>query len=141
VTNGDAPLALEPNGHVTTLWLNRTEKRNAVSYDMWSALPEMLDEALTPELRVLVVRGRGQHFCAGAHIGVIGLGLGDAGVPGGYREANAAAKEMVDSLAFAEEIPQPLIDKWETSARESRDLAEGLAAFSERRAPDFRWRP
>ncbi len=103
MTNGDAPLALEPNGHVTTLWLNRTEKRNAVSYDIWSALPEMLDEALTPKLRVLVVRGRGQHFCAGADIGAIGLGLGDAGVPGGYREANAAAEEAL--AAF----PRPTI--------------------------------
>ena len=52
-----------------------------------------------------------------------------------------AAKEMVDCLAFADEIPQLSIDKWEASARESDDLSEGLAAFTERRAPDFHWRP
>lgn len=97
------PLELERDGEVTTLWLNRPEKRNAVTFEMWSLLPSLLDEALVGEPRVLLVRGRGGHFCAGADIVGLGDRLADAGVPGGYREVNAEAE---DALA---RFPRPTI--------------------------------
>ncbi|MGH3760977.1 enoyl-CoA hydratase/isomerase family protein [Actinophytocola sp.] len=61
-------LRLETDGHVATLTIDRPAKRNAMSFDMWSALPALLgkvDDA--DDLRVLVIRGT-DHFSAGADI-------------------------------------------------------------------------
>jgi enoyl-CoA hydratase/carnithine racemase len=60
-------------GAIATLWLNRPDKRNAVTIDMWRAMTEH-SEALAhdPAVRILIVRGTGAHFCAGADIGALG---------------------------------------------------------------------
>jgi enoyl-CoA hydratase len=64
---------VEQDGHVLTVTLNRPEKRNAVNcevmcrlYDAWVRLDE--DE----ELRVAILTGRGNTFCAGMDLGEIG---------------------------------------------------------------------
>ena len=51
------------------LVLSQPEKRNAINASMWEALPKVL-AALeeTPDLRVLIVRGDGDHFASGADI-------------------------------------------------------------------------
>ncbi len=89
------PFEIDVVGDVATLWLNRPAKRNAVTFEMWEQLPSVLDEILTHDVRVLIVRGRGGHFCAGADITGIGRNLGDAGVPGGYRDLNARAEQAL----------------------------------------------
>jgi enoyl-CoA hydratase len=60
---------LERDGAIGWLVLNRPEKRNAITLAMWQALPGLLDEAAAdPDIRVLVVRGSGGAFSAGADI-------------------------------------------------------------------------
>lgn len=62
-------LRLEIDGRVATLVIDRPAKRNALSFDMWSALPRLMAEVgSAPEIRVLVIRGT-DHFSAGADIG------------------------------------------------------------------------
>lgn len=59
-------LRLETAGAVATLVIDRPEKRNAMSLEMWSAIPGLL--ASVPDTaRVLLVQG-GDHFSAGADI-------------------------------------------------------------------------
>jgi enoyl-CoA hydratase/carnithine racemase len=94
------PLHVTRDGDVATLWLNRPEKRNAVTYEMWDMLPGMLAEVEASAPRVLLVRGAGGHFCAGADITGLGPSLADAGVPGGYREVNARAEAALMALAL-----------------------------------------
>jgi enoyl-CoA hydratase/carnithine racemase len=66
-------------GAIATLWLNRPDKRNAVTIDMWRAMTDHCGElAGDPAVRVLVVRGTGDHFCAGADIGALGTVDDDA---------------------------------------------------------------
>jgi enoyl-CoA hydratase/carnithine racemase len=61
-------LRLETAGAVATLTIERPAKRNAMSYDMWSALPGLVDRVRADDaVRVLVLRG-GEHFSAGADI-------------------------------------------------------------------------
>ncbi|HEX6342954.1 enoyl-CoA hydratase/isomerase family protein [Umezawaea sp.] len=61
-------LILDTAGHVATLTIDRPAKRNAMSYEMWSALPGLLDLVRhDDEIRVLVLRG-GENFSAGADI-------------------------------------------------------------------------
>ena len=67
---GGDPVAVTRAGAVATLWLNRPAKRNAVTHAMWRALAAACPAlAADPGVRVLVVRGVGDHFCAGADIG------------------------------------------------------------------------
>lgn len=55
--------------HVGWLTFSNPGKRNALSLEMWKALPSALD-ALSdnPELRVLIVTGEGNHFSSGGDI-------------------------------------------------------------------------
>lgn len=56
-------------GGVLTLTLNRPDKRNALSAAMVDGLAEAIARAeLEPEVRVLVIRGAGKDFCAGADL-------------------------------------------------------------------------
>ena len=64
---------VEKDGHVLTVTLNRPEKRNAVNtevmcrlYDAWVQLDE------DDDLRVAILTGRGNTFCAGMDLSEIG---------------------------------------------------------------------
>jgi enoyl-CoA hydratase/carnithine racemase len=51
------------------LMLNRPEKCNALTLAMWAAIPRLVAEAeKTPKVRLLVIRGSGGYFAAGADI-------------------------------------------------------------------------
>jgi enoyl-CoA hydratase/carnithine racemase len=61
-------LTLAAEGAVATLTIDRPEKRNAMSFEMWSAIPPLLEKVATDdEVRALVIRGT-DHFSAGADI-------------------------------------------------------------------------
>jgi len=59
-------LSIERDGGVATLWLDRPEKLNALNRALWSAIPAAVEELDNdPEVRVIVLAGRGKAFCAG----------------------------------------------------------------------------
>ncbi|TDQ04275.1 enoyl-CoA hydratase/isomerase family protein [Labedaea rhizosphaerae] len=61
-------LRVSVDGAVATVTIDRPDKRNALSFAMWSAFPEIAqDLAADPRVRVVVVTG-GAHFSAGADI-------------------------------------------------------------------------
>lgn len=88
---GAGDLAVTSADGVATLWLNRPNKRNAVTYAMWRGISDAC-AALADDstVRLLVVRGAGSYFCAGADIS----GLGDVPVAD-YRSANEAADNAI----------------------------------------------
>ena len=87
------PLVVTHDGPIATLWLNRPEKRNAVTKAMWEGIGAMCaDLATDRNVRVLVVRGAGDHFCAGADIGE--LAVSEAS----YAAANAGADHALGSF-------------------------------------------
>jgi enoyl-CoA hydratase/carnithine racemase len=58
---------------VATITIDRPAKRNAMSADMWRALPGILDAlAKDDAVRVAVLTGAGGDFCAGADISELG---------------------------------------------------------------------
>lgn len=84
-------ILVEIDGHVATMTLNRPDKRNAVRMSMWAAIAENATAlAATGEVRILVVRGSGDHFCAGADISELTNGPG-----GEYARINWAAEEAL----------------------------------------------
>ncbi len=67
---GYTNIEIEKDGLITTLWLSRPDKRNAIDQLMAAGLTEALSNlAGDPGTRVLVVRGHGPAFCAGADLG------------------------------------------------------------------------
>lgn len=82
---------VEIDGPVATMTLNRPDKRNAVRMSMWAAIAERVTMlAESGDVRVLVVRGAGGHFCAGADISELTNGPG-----GEYARINWAAEEAI----------------------------------------------
>ena len=66
-------LAIERQDGVGWLWLDRPERRNALSADMWADLPAAVaDLASDPEVRALVVGGRGTDFTTGIDLAMLG---------------------------------------------------------------------
>jgi 2-(1,2-epoxy-1,2-dihydrophenyl)acetyl-CoA isomerase len=63
-------LLVERNGGVVRLTLNRPERLNAVTPEMWDELTEVFDEVTArADDRVLVITGAGKGFCSGADLG------------------------------------------------------------------------
>jgi methylglutaconyl-CoA hydratase len=61
---------------VLTLWLNRPEKRNALNGPLIDALSTVLAEAdASEDIRVILLRGEGPDFCAGADLTELEAGL------------------------------------------------------------------
>lgn len=59
-------LTIERSGHVATLWLDRPDKLNALHRALWASIPAAVESLdADPEVRVIVLAGRGKAFCAG----------------------------------------------------------------------------
>ena len=66
-------LRLERRGEIAELVIDRPGKRNAMSFEMWSQLPQLCAQVDADDtVKLLVVRGEGSHFCAGADISEFG---------------------------------------------------------------------
>lgn len=79
------------DGPVATMTLHRPEKRNAIRMSMWAAIDAHVSAlAKDSAVRILVVRGEGDHFCAGADISELTNGPG-----GEYARVNWAAEEAL----------------------------------------------
>lgn len=66
-------IEVEFRQHTGLIWLNRPEKRNALSADMWADLPAAA-AALSEDddVRAIVVAGRGQAFTVGIDLQMLG---------------------------------------------------------------------
>jgi len=63
-------LLTDLNEGVLTITFNRPERKNAVTAEMWDALPGLFADAESNrDVRVVVVTGAGDAFCAGADLG------------------------------------------------------------------------
>ena len=95
-------LDVERAGEVVTLNLNRPAQRNALSRELMGDVTAVLG-ALggDPEVRVVVLGGRGPAFSAGHDLSeMVGLGLAE------YREIFELCSRMMTAI---HELPQPVI--------------------------------
>jgi enoyl-CoA hydratase/carnithine racemase len=76
-------------GRIATITIDQVQRRNAMTLTMWRQLREAVDRvADDPSVRVLVLRGAGDHFCAGMD------------VTGGTAEAHPMGRLSVTSRAI-----------------------------------------
>ena len=68
-------ISIEREGCVGTLWLDRPEKRNAMSPTLWNGLVDGLRALQSDgEPRVIVLAGRGHSFCVGLDLAMLQAG-------------------------------------------------------------------
>lgn len=95
----DRMLAHVENG-VGWITFNQPEKRNAVSYDMWCAIPEIISAfTVDPAVRVVVMKGAGDRaFVSGADISEFEEKRGTPEAIAVYEKASGAAGAALRSL-------------------------------------------
>jgi enoyl-CoA hydratase len=97
-------LLVERQNAVTTLTLARPQRRNALDTASWNALYEVCGEIATDaSVKVVVLRGEGEHFSAGADIHELREHIADPQWMSGNQTSIA---EALDAYAS---IPQPTI--------------------------------
>ena len=89
------------DGAIGWMIFNNPERRNAVSLDMWRAIPEVLAAfEADPEVRVIVFTGAGERaFVAGADISQFEAERNDAAAEARYSSASAAANAAMAGLS------------------------------------------
>ena len=86
-------------GRVATLTLDRPEARNALSVEMCDAIVEGLEKVDRTTARVLVIKGSGKVFCAGADLAAVsGSGALDF-LPAFERMLDALARYRLPTVA------------------------------------------
>jgi enoyl-CoA hydratase/carnithine racemase len=101
---GSVPVKRQDEDGVTTLTLNRPERRNALSAELVQTLHDALD-ALERDasVRVVVLTGAGKGFCAGGDL------AGGFGAGSGVLEAHRGRGHYAEVLTRLSRLPQPVI--------------------------------
>jgi enoyl-CoA hydratase len=90
-------LTTERRDHVSILWLDRPEKRNALGPEFWSDLPGVMDAlGEDPATRAIVVAGRGPAFTVGLDLVAFGPAImgGDVAALTGGPSPSETAKRL-----------------------------------------------
>ncbi len=96
---------IDADSRVGTLVLNRPEKRNALSAQMVEELSKGLDRLVSePSIRVVMLRGNGPAFCAGADLSAI-----QAMQTADFDENLADSRRLANLFLSIAECPKPTI--------------------------------
>jgi enoyl-CoA hydratase len=102
-------LALEVNDHVATLWLNRADKLNAISFEMWGDFIRAMEAvAANDEIRAVVIAGRGKSFCVGIDLASLG-GAPDLSTASGCLQQLGHTQQCQDGISAIAKCPVPVI--------------------------------
>ena len=94
-----ADIYLQREAHRAELVLNRPDKRNALNLAMWAAIPGLLqDIAEDPAIRLLVVRGAGDAFSAGADIAEFETAYGSLEAMQANQNTMSAAMDALEAF-------------------------------------------
>ncbi|MEY3357863.1 MAG: hypothetical protein RIR87_922, partial [Actinomycetota bacterium] len=90
---------------IATVTINRSERKNAVTGDMWAQLAEIFRSiAADPDVRCVVITGAGGEFCSGADLSA----RNSTGRP---VHQLAAMRHVNDAALSLHRMPQPTIAK------------------------------
>jgi enoyl-CoA hydratase len=104
-------LELSVEEHVATVSLNRPAKANSMSAAMWTEIQscfEWLD--CEPSVRVIILAGNGEHFCAGLDLEMFGALQGESKDPARRAEyLRSAILRLQDNLSSIEKCRKPVL--------------------------------
>jgi enoyl-CoA hydratase len=94
-----ANLTIERDGRVATLFLDRPEKLNALHRPLWHGIPAAVAALdADPDVRVIVLAGKGKAFCAGIDLMDHAQGLGGGSLSGGAGSPVAQRRQLYDDI-------------------------------------------
>ncbi len=104
-------LEIERAGPIATLWLNRPDKLNAMSADMWEDIPRAMTELNDEEsIRVIVVAGRGEAFTVGIDVAMLSaIQPGDGSPAEKSKQVYETIKRLQTTNSSFAESPRPVI--------------------------------
>lgn len=104
-------IEVETAGHVGIVWLNRPEKRNALSADMWADIPSAVHDLDNDDsVRVIVVAGRGPAFSVGIDINLLAsLQPSGASAADTNRKLYDKIIELQETASCLANSPKPVI--------------------------------
>jgi len=95
----DSPVLVSRDGFVVTLQLNRPERMNAVSLDLYRTLErELSKHAGDPEVRALIITGSERAFCVGADLNAHARGTGGEDARKVYVEAAQTVNRRIQTI-------------------------------------------
>lgn len=106
----DRSIELEQEGSILTLWLNRPESRNAMSFNMVKAIQQvfkMIQDDIT--IRAVILRGKDGHFCAGGDIKDMAQLRGEATSVGSNQPYVDFNRQFGHMLEQVDQAPQTVV--------------------------------
>uniref|UniRef100_A0A7J2TK24 3-hydroxyacyl-CoA dehydrogenase/enoyl-CoA hydratase family protein n=1 Tax=Archaeoglobus fulgidus TaxID=2234 RepID=A0A7J2TK24_ARCFL len=105
------PVIYEKRDDYVLITMNRPEKLNALNEEMWKGLNEALIEAeRDPDVRAVLITGKGRAFCAGDDIAVMG-----------------SWKSFLDGKGFFTDVAMPLLNTISNYKKPIISLVNGIA--------------
>jgi enoyl-CoA hydratase len=106
-------ITIEKQGHIATVWLDRPDKLNAMNLPMWDDLPQAMEAVgADPEVRVVIIAGKGRAFTTG--IDIQALAMVGGGLEGNSEVAKRQAlyrliKRLQHTMTSIADCPKPAI--------------------------------
>jgi len=137
--NGDA-IVLEKEAGIAILTLNRPEKLNAMTTNMWARLPTLVEEVSRDDsVKVLIVTGVGKGFCAGSDASRLASRLAGEKVAKGPKDITAPLGSEVFALATLQKPTIAAVNGVAAGAGISIALACDIIIASEQGRFAFGW--
>ncbi|HET8993436.1 MAG TPA: enoyl-CoA hydratase-related protein [Rhodococcus sp. (in: high G+C Gram-positive bacteria)] len=101
----DGPLLADLHAGILTLTLNRPERKNAITPEMWARLRDrLLDATVDNGVRAVVLTGAGATFCSGADIA-------DTAGMDEFPDPSDLISTINDTIRLLQELPVPTVAK------------------------------
>lgn len=105
-------ITIEQDGHVSTVWLDRPDKLNAMGKAFWTDLPQaMAAIGAADDIRVVILAGRGSAFTVGLDlVEFAGISVGSGNSPAAKaKSAYQEIKRMQAAISAVADCPKPVI--------------------------------
>lgn len=102
LSNEDLAVAVSDDGLVVRATIDRADQRNALNDNVLDGLEAVLDAADDSDVRVVVIRGAGETFCAGGDIKSMAgaIGQGSQAYRDGFKGMADLIEKAVDTSAL-----------------------------------------
>lgn len=104
-------LEIERDDHVATLWINRPDKLNAMSEDIWIDIPHAvaaLDD--DDDVRVIILAGRGEAFTVGIDVNLLAtINPSGPSPAAGNKELYRTIKRLQKTVSSFADTAKPVI--------------------------------
>jgi enoyl-CoA hydratase/carnithine racemase len=107
----DDRVTVDIDDHIARVTLNRPDKRNAVDHAMFEAIVETGETlAANPSIRVVILSGAGEHFCAGIDVSMFTAADARPPDPADMRARPGSNANLYQSAAMIwRRLPVPVV--------------------------------